>query len=199
MEQRPEVERLESLWGGDFGDRYTDRNATDFAYRREFWERIQRDYPFESALEVGCNLGGNLRWLRGRLFGVDVNLHALTRLRADLPHVNGVQSPARELPFRDRYFDLVYSAGVLIHQPDATLPLVMAEMVRCSARWVLMAEYSADEHTDVPYRGESGALIKRPYGRLFAELFPDWDLRGDGFLGRETGWDDVTWWAFERG
>jgi pseudaminic acid biosynthesis-associated methylase len=152
---------------------------------------------------VGCNLGGNLRWLAElidprNVSGVDINLKALQRLRTDLPAVNGVWSPARELPFRDRYADLVFTMGVLIHQPESTLPLVMNEMVRCSNRFVLCGEYFAPETEEVHYRGHDGALFRRDYGRMFQELFPDLTMRANGFLSRDTGWDDITWWLLER-
>jgi hypothetical protein len=71
-------------------------------------------------------------------------------------------------------------------------------MVRCSRRWVLCGEYHAEYTVEVPYRGQEGALFKRDYGRLFLELFPDLTLRDQGFLGRDDGWDDVTWWVLEK-
>ena len=51
---------------------------------------------------------------------------------------------------------------------------------------------------EVPYRGQEGALFKRDYGGLFLELFPELELRGQGFLGKDQGWDDVTWWVLEK-
>jgi pseudaminic acid biosynthesis-associated methylase len=198
-----EAERLEALWKGDFGDSYVDRNVGAYEVRSAFWSQLFEKWRFSSALEVGCNIGGNLRWLAtllpdGALFGVDVNEKAIARLHAEVPGVNAISSPGRNLPFRDRWFDLVFTMGVLIHQPDSTLPLVMAEMVRTSSRWVLLGEYFAEEATEVPYRGHEGALFKRDYGKLFVELFPEWSQADSGFLGKDEGWDDITWWLFER-
>ncbi len=201
--QVAEASRLESLWAGSFGDAYVDRNADVHGPRQTFWHDMVERTGAASVLEVGCNLGGNLNWIAERLdptavYGIDVNRKALAALHERLPEVNAVWSPARSLPFRDRLADLVFSMGVLIHQPDATLPLVMNEMVRCSSRWVLCGEYFAPESTEVGYHEVAGALFKRDYGGLFAELFPDLTLRDQGFLGRDEGWDDITWWLFER-
>jgi pseudaminic acid biosynthesis-associated methylase len=198
-----EAERLEALWKGDFGDAYVDRNVGRYEVRRTFWNQLFERTRFSSVLEVGCNVGGNLRWLApmvpdGGVFGVDVNAKAIARLHAEVPGVNAISSPGRNLPFRDRWFDLVFTMGVLIHQPDSTLPLVMAEMVRTAAQWVLLGEYFAEETTEVTYRGHEGALFKRDYGTLFAQLFPDWSQADSGFLSKDDGWDDVTWWLFER-
>lgn len=93
---------------------------------------------------------------------------------------------------------MVFTVAVLIHQPDSTLPVVMAEIVRCTRRYVLCAEYYADEPTEVPYRGQRGALIKRDFGRLYQEIFPELRLRTQGFLSRQEGWDDHTYWVFEK-
>ncbi|HYE99495.1 MAG TPA: pseudaminic acid biosynthesis-associated methylase [Planctomycetota bacterium] len=196
--------RLEHLWQGSFGDQYTERNAQAGNVRKGFWDDLLGRYPCRRVLEVGCNLGANLRWVAGRVpardvHGVDINESALAKLRAQHPEINATWTRARELPFRDRWFDLVYTMGVLIHQPPDTLPLVMSEIVRCSSRYVLAGEYYAEQLTEVPYRGQAGALYKRDFGGLYQGLFPDLRLVEKGFLSKAQGWDDVTWWLFERG
>src|SRR5438046_10586538 len=91
---------------------------------------------------------------------IDINGKSLANLRGRVSGVNALFAPAREVPFRDRWFDLVFTAGVLIHQPQVSLPLVMNEVVRCSRRWVLAMEYHADGIVEVPYRGPAGPLVK---------------------------------------
>jgi pseudaminic acid biosynthesis-associated methylase len=164
---------------------------------------VLKEFPVRRVLEVGCNLGGNLRWVASQLppedvYGVDINLKAIQELHRVLPSVNALRSSARELPFRDRRFDLVFTMGVLIHQPPETLPIVMAEIVRCADRYVLCGEYFSPEPTDMAYRGQSGALFKRDFGGLYQQLFPDLRLVKKGFLSKAEGWDDVTYWVFEK-
>jgi pseudaminic acid biosynthesis-associated methylase len=200
----PEAKRLERLWGEDFGDAYVDRNRAAGEKRAGFWHALCAEIAPRSVLEVGCNVGGNLQWVAKdvapeNVFGVDVNLKALGELHKNAPGVNGVHARGRDLPFRDRWFDLAFTMGVLIHQPDATLPLVMAEIVRTSRRYVLCGEYFAESQVEVPYRGQSGALFKRNYGRIYQELFPELVLRKEGKLTAAEGFDDVTYWLFEKG
>jgi pseudaminic acid biosynthesis-associated methylase len=202
-QKMPQASRLESLWGSEFGDAYVDRNRGAGDVRRPFWNAILKQFPSKSALEIGCNLGANTRWLAeslpaGGCYGVDINAKALATLHRTIPGVNAVLAPARSLPFRDAYFDLVFTMGVLIHQPPETLPLVMAEAVRCSRRFVLCGEYYSKKPTEVPYRGETGALFKRDFGGMYAELFPELKLRKKGFLAKKDGWDDITYWVFEK-
>jgi pseudaminic acid biosynthesis-associated methylase len=196
--------RLEQLWAGEFGDRYVDRNARAGDKRRDFWASLLGRLEARSALEVGCNVGGNLRWVAEllgpeRTAGVDVNRKALERLRADLPGVEAREATGRTLPFEDESFDLVFTVGVLIHQSSKELPGVMAEIVRCSRRYVLCGEYFAEEEVEVPYRGERGALFKRDYGALYLERHPELDLVERGFLSAaDGGWDDITYWVMEK-
>lgn len=198
-----ETKRLEQLWGGDFGDAYIERNRAAGEYRASFWATTLAEFSVQHVLEVGCNLGGNLQHIAAQLppecvYGIDINQKALAELHRLVPGVNALYSPARELPFRDRWFDLVFTMGVLIHQPESTLPLVMAEIVRCSRRYVLCGEYYAETTVEVPYRGCSGALFKRDYGHIYQELFPELRLRRQGLLSHAEGWDDVTYWIFEK-
>ncbi len=202
-DQGVEAVRLEQLWGGEFGDSYVERNRAAGNPREPFWRRILAEFNARTVLEVGCNLGANLRWIAmqrppQQVYGVDVNVKALNELRRTLPDVNAVWGVGRELPFRDCFFDMVFTMGVLIHQPENTLPVVMSEAVRCSRRYLLCGEYFAEHAMEVPYRGQSGALFKRNYGRIYQDLFPNLRLLQQGFLGRDEGWDDVTYWVFEK-
>jgi pseudaminic acid biosynthesis-associated methylase len=200
--EESEAKRLEELWSDQFGDTYVERNLQAGEGREAFWyELVDRLAPTR-VLEIGCNIGANLRWIVDRVppravYGIDINERALRTVRERLA-INAVWSPARELPFRDRMFDLVFTAGVLIHQPESTLPLVMAEAVRTSRAYVLALEYAASESIALPYRGQDGALFKRNYGQLYSELFPELEIVDQGELGKDEGWDDVTWWLFRR-
>jgi pseudaminic acid biosynthesis-associated methylase len=196
-----EATRLEELWAGEFGDQYVERNRQAGANRGPFWGSILDRTRAKSILEVGCNIGGNLRWLVGpgrRVVGADVNEGALAALAIDVTGAEGVLSPARSMPFEDGEFELTFTMGVLIHQPEESLGAVMDELVRCSARWVLVGEYHASETEEIAYRGVEGALFRRDYGTLFIARFAALRPAAEGFLGRAEGWDDVSWWLFER-
>jgi pseudaminic acid biosynthesis-associated methylase len=198
---RPAPRRLEELWEGDFGDAYTARNAAAGEGRERFWRELVDRTKLETVLEVGCNAGANLRWLAqlvdpSGVVGVDVSERALAGLRRALPEVRALRAAARELPFADGSFDLVFTTGVLIHVAPADLPAVTGEIVRCARRFVLCGEYFAEEPTEVAYRGLGGALFKRDFGALYRELHPRLELVEQGFLGPEDGFDDVTWWLF---
>jgi pseudaminic acid biosynthesis-associated methylase len=194
---------LEQLWAGDFGAAYIDRNRALDDRRAVFWTDLVQSAGIRSVLEIGCGQGANLKPLAGLLdphdvWGVDVNEDALALARLHAPGVNVVASRARRLPFRDDLADLAFTVGVLIHQPETTLPIVMAEIVRCSARFVLWAEYHAPTTEEIEYHGKTGALYRRDYGAIYRELFPELSLVREGFLAQEDGFDRVTWQLLEK-
>jgi len=198
-----EADRLEELWAGEFGDAYADRNRVLDERRAAFWSGLLGRYPIRSVLEVGCGQGGNLAPIARVLdpadvWGADLNLTALARAREHAPGINLVIARARRLPFRDRLADLTFTVGVLIHQSDESLPAVMAELVRCSARYVLWAEYHAPTDEAVPYHGQEGALFRRDYGALYTRHHPELAVAEEGFLDRDEGFDRVTWQLLER-
>ena len=199
-----EVKRLEDLWAGEFGNSYTIRNLKAGKGRENFWNRIFSQLNIErNVLEVGCNVGLNLKWIcknisPQKIYGVDINIKALQHLHRELPGINALWSKAINLPFRREGFDLVFTAGVLIHQPEDSLLLIMDEVVRCPRRYVLCIEYFAEECIEVPYRGQKNALFKRNYGRLYKQNFPMLNLIEQGQLSQDEGWDNVTYWLFKK-
>ncbi len=198
-----EIKRLEVLWAGAFGNEYNERNKNTYGGRGAFWKTLLKKLSVKNILEIGCNVGGNLQWAKemipsNQVWGVDINEEALQKLRGSLPGVNVVWSAARDLPFRDNFFDLVFTAGVLIHQPDSSLIKVMSEAVRCSRRYVLCLEYFSDLPVEVFYRGNQGALFKRNYGKIYQKHFRNLRLVKQDWLGKAEGWDDVTYWLFKK-
>ena len=198
-----EAARLEELWAGEFGTRYVARNPVESGERAAFWDALIDRHALRSVLEVGCGQGANLAPIARRLdgsnvWGVDVSAAALERAREVAPDANLVMSTARRLPFRDRLVDLAYTVGVLIHQPEESLGEVIDEIVRCSDRFVLWAEYHADRTEEVAYHGQSGSLFRRDYGAVYGSRHPELRVVEEGFLDRDAGFDRVTWQLLER-
>jgi pseudaminic acid biosynthesis-associated methylase len=198
-----ESRRLERLWAGEFGDAYVDRNAVLDARRAAFWGRLLADHGISSVLEVGCGQGGNLLPISESLpadhiWGVDVNEHALGRARDRVPGANLSSGVARELPYPDRFVDLVFTVGVLIHQPEDSLHEVIGELARCARTHLLWGEYAAATTEEVPYRGVPGSLFRRDYASIFREAVPEFEVVDEGFLDPDQGFDRVTWQLLRR-
>ena len=52
-----------ALWQSSFGAHYTDRNDVQKPERIATWRRILDGLQVRRAVEVGCNVGWNLRYL----------------------------------------------------------------------------------------------------------------------------------------
>jgi pseudaminic acid biosynthesis-associated methylase len=190
-------------WAGDFGRSYTDRNAVDWRSRERAFRTMLDGLAVESVLEVGCNRGHNLVAIESvarprRLAGVEPNPYALELARAALPAAELSEGRADKLPFDGREFDLVFTAGVLIHVPPETLDGVLREIVRVARRYVLAVEYFAEQEEVVRYREHDDLLWKRDFRRAYERVATDLRLVRSGFWGPDDGFDDATWWLLER-
>ena len=197
------------LWTGEFGDAYHDRNAPSRSNIKDrarwFREVLNHLPPFapESILEVGCGSGANLAALESMcnalLRGVEPNARARRNAVRQAPFARIFDDAANRLTLSDREVDLAITCGVLIHIPDEGLPDAMAEIHRVAKRFILCAEYYGRKVEVVPYRGEEGALWRRPYLDLWMEQFPNLKPLAQGFAWkRTTGLDDLTWGLFEK-
>ncbi len=193
-----------SRWKTAFGNSYTKRNVVDPNLRvAAFRKMLEGISGLRRVLELGCNRGHNLVALRTilgaavELVGIEPNPQAL-QLARQSGQFTVLKGDARQLLFPDRAFDLVFTAGVLIHIPPDSLILVLREVARISARYVLSIEYFAEADMEIPYRGENGLLWKRNYLAHFQSAVPGLVLRKCGYWGQEDGFDRCHWWLLEK-
>ncbi|MEZ4365253.1 MAG: methyltransferase domain-containing protein [Kofleriaceae bacterium] len=191
-----------ALWTSGFGRAYTDRNDQSLPARQRTWARILADRPVARALEVGCNVGWNLRYLQAlgvpELYGIEPQADAVARARRSDPALGVLRGTAFELPFRDAWFDLVFTSGVLIHIAPADLGRALDEMYRVARRYLVAIEYDHPTEVAVPYRGELGALWKRDHGALWRARFPSLRPLLTLEVGADDGYDDCTVHLFEK-
>ena len=192
------------VWEGEFGEAYTDRNVIDWRVRLPAFLQMLNGLPIERVLEVGCNRGHNLVALAeilgegSNVVGVEPNRYALELARASSVKVGALHAHALDLPFKDRYFDLVFTACVLIHIPLTELPRVLAEIHRLSKRYILAIEYFAEEETAVHYRGHDDLLWKRNFLKHYQSQFPELTLIRSGYWGPKDGFDRTHWWLLKK-
>jgi pseudaminic acid biosynthesis-associated methylase len=110
------------------------------------------------------------------LYGIEIQQAAIEKAKSQTTHLNLIQGNALDVPFKDGFFDLVFTSGVLIHIAPDSLSKVLAETYRCSKRYIWGFEYFAERMTEVAYRGHSEMLWKANYCRLYQQQFPDLTL-----------------------
>lgn len=183
------------FWSGEFGDEYLKRNQIDWWARMPFWAGVISETTPGMVVEYGANCGWNLLAIRALRFncamaGVELNAKACSRASAaGLCMMNTDIISSSFGPC-----DLAFTAGVLIHIAPEDLEITMRFIADSSKRYVLAVEYSADKEEEVAYRGHSGKLWRRPYGKLYQELglelVKEWPA-GEGF-------DNCTAWLLRK-
>lgn len=199
------------LWRGHFGNEYIARNpANADAIRASatLWAQILRCFqgnPPKTILEVGANIGINLRALRvlanAELFALEPNKEARQQLIADgvVPAKNTLEGIATQISLPDSSIDLVFTRGVLIHIHPNDLLASCREMHRIARRYIVSIEYFAANPEEMTYRNQPNALFKRDFGAFWLDNFSDIRVLDYGFAWqRLTGLDNLTWWAFEK-
>ncbi|MBL0218116.1 MAG: methyltransferase domain-containing protein [Myxococcales bacterium] len=191
-----------NLWRSEFGRDYTDRNDREKPERVTSWQRLLDGIVPTRALEIGCNVGWNLEYLRrlgvSELYGIEPQLYAVERARWRGPQFGVVQGTAFDLPFKDGWFDLAFTSGVLIHISPETVGAALDEIYRVSRRWIVAIEYDAPAETEINYRGHEGALWKRDHGGMWMARHPDLRLVRRLELSEAEGYDDCTAHLFEK-
>ncbi|MDP6781751.1 MAG: methyltransferase domain-containing protein [Alphaproteobacteria bacterium] len=198
-------------WKGDFGDDYAVRNratAETVGNAAHAFNEILahvKDSPPASILEVGANIGINLRALAGitdaELFAVEPNARAREQLVAGkvVPQDRLFDAMATKLPLEDGAVDLAFTSGVLIHVPPEDIEAAYGEIYRVAARYILCMEYFSPTPVSIPYRGHEGLLFKRDFGGMWLDIFPALEPVANGFFwSRTTGLDDINWWLFRK-
>jgi len=181
----------ERFWAGDFGKEYTDRNnttpeETDEIYRNTYGvSRTELNNEFlrdvinkdSKILEVGCNIGIQLRLLQKMnyttLWGIELQQYAAEIARRQTKEINIVKGSGFDIPFKDNYFDLVFTSGVLIHISPQDIKKILNEMYRCTHTYIWGFEYYIPKgYQMVKYRGNENVLWKTDFAQLFLDNFP---------------------------
>ena len=180
-------------WRGEFGREYTERSCLTPEQVDALWQKnygttrteLNRHFlgsiPADARiLEVGCNIGNQLLLLQqlgySHLYGVDVQDYALEMARSRSKNVNFTQASSFALPYEDRYFDVVFTSGVLIHVSPKDLSAALDEIHRCTKSYIWGSEYYASTATEVSYRGHGELLWKMDYAREYLARFDDLEL-----------------------
>ncbi len=182
MEKNEQIE----FWKSRFGDKYTERNSGDWdKFYKEQWgvTRTELNEDFLSNLdkqslmiEFGCNRGNQLKILKNQgfknLWGLEINKKAIKIARKDTD-LTIIEASAFDTPFKDNYFDLVFTSGVLIHIVPENLNKIIDEIYRVSKKYIWCFEYFSEKCEEIEYRGNKNKLWKNNFLKLFLERYPD--------------------------
>lgn len=182
----------EKFWQSTFGKDYIKRNSLPPAllnrsYMQKYGvgrsamnKKFLRNIKIGNVLEVGSNVGNQLKLLQvlgfKELYGLEINHQASVLARRSLPEVNIVEGSAFDIPFKDKFFDLVFTSGVLIHISPKDIKKAIKEIYRVSKKYIWGFEYFSDTHKEIKYRGNANRLWKGDFAKLYLRQFPNLKL-----------------------
>jgi len=105
------------------------------------------------------------------LYGVELNKKALEIAKERNPKVVFANSSIEDYEPNEKY-DLVYTAGVLIHIHPSALESIIRKIVNLTNRYVFGFEYYSDNLIEIKYRDHSNVCWKQNFPYLFKRLFP---------------------------
>ena len=199
----------EEFWAKRFAESYRTANTVfNKELNEKAWRLILQKIPknsFSSILECGSNIGRivaalNSLYPDANISVIEINEQALQICNtANIVH-GSFLGPIKEANF-DTQFDIVFTAGVLIHVAPKDLLASLTKMFQLSAKYIIVGEYFNRTPISIDYHGEQEKLFKRDWGKFVIENF-DVTVIDYGFLWGhefdEAGFDDITYWVFEK-
>ncbi len=115
---------------------------------------VKRLYNLEpkKVLEVGCGFGRCLTFANEnvkcieRLEGIEFSPTMIEKSKSFLKRfdkkgkIRITQADARDIPYKDKEFDLIYTHVCLTHIRPIDIPKVVSEISRVSAKWIIHIE-----------------------------------------------------------
>jgi pseudaminic acid biosynthesis-associated methylase len=197
----------QNFWAVDYAKDYIKKNSEfDHLLGIEAWRKmLGKADGIESVLECGCNIGRNIKFLN-EVFPsatksvIEISKPAFEFVTQQYGLDHAFNGSILEANF-EKTFDLVFTMGVLIHIHPDQLLTNMRKIFVSSNKYILMGEYFNRTPVMLTYQSQEDKLFKRDFGKLFIENFPV-TLVDFGFLWGHlydsAGFDDVTWWLFEK-
>ncbi|MBB1287112.1 hypothetical protein HRH25_22225 [Flavisolibacter sp. BT320] len=198
----------QAFWREKYSTEYikkNDRFVTDKGVK--CWAKmLERAEGVTSLLECGSNVGKNIGLLNHVLPTasksiIEISPEAYEIVTSRYSLQDSFNGPIVASSFAEEQFDLVFTMGVLIHIHPEDLLANMQKMFSYSSKYILMGEYFNRTPVMLEYQGEKDKLFKRDFGKMFMENFPvklvDYGFIW-GHLYDDAGFDDITYWMFEK-
>lgn len=174
------------FWKNEFGNDYIKRNNSlvdvDIFYKKttghtkseifqNFFSFIEKDLKI---LELGCNIGINLEILKKigfkNLYGLEINKKAIEIAKNRQPDIQFFNGSIEEFDFHDQKFDLVYTAGVLIHINPNSVEEIIKKIISLTNKYIFGFEYFSDDLVEIQYRDNANYCWKQNFPLLFKRL-----------------------------
>ena len=198
----------QEFWANRYAGDYIKKNSSfDQKTGVEGWSiMLRKAEGINSILECGSNIGRNIGFLNDLLPQasksiIEISVPAYEFVTKHYNIDRSFNGPIVSSDFEPESFDLTFTCGVLIHIHPDDLLANMQKMYTYSRKYILIGEYFNRTPVMLEYQGEQNKLFKSDFGKTFLENF-NVRLVDHGFLWGHLydsgGFDDITWWLFEK-
>jgi pseudaminic acid biosynthesis-associated methylase len=177
------------VWTSQFGEDYTSRNTyeniddhnqsyidyygkTKDELNKEILSTLPKNLKI---LEVGSNIGYQLASLQRfgfyNLYGIEIQRNCVDQSKKLWKGIDIIQASGFDIPFKNNFFDLVFTNNVLIHISPKDIDIVLNEMNRVSAKYIYGFEYYSEKYESINYRDNKDLLWKTDFANLFLKKF----------------------------
>ena len=198
----------EIFWSQNYAFDYISKN-TNFDNENGIlaWRKILLNTtPLESILECGSNIGRNINFLNtvcplSKKSIIELSQPAFDYVTSNYSIHNSFKGSILNSNFENNNFDMVFTMGVLIHIHPDNLHENMLKIYNYSKKYILIGEYFNKTPIMIEYQGQKDKLFKRDFGKFFIDNFNvkliDYGFLW-GYIFDNAGFDDITWWLFEK-
>lgn len=205
--RRLKMNDQQAFWANEYAKNYMDKNSKfDQNLGVEAWRKmLSKAVGINNYLECGCNIGRNIDFLNIALPSAQKSIIEISKPAFEFVIKKHIISDKFNGTILDsdlkNQFSLVFTIGVMIHIHPQDLLGNMKKLFDYSSKYILIGEYFNRTPVMIEYQNQKDRLFKRDFGKLFIENF-NVTLVDYGFLWGhiydEAGFDDVTWWLFEK-
>lgn len=188
-----QVTHQRKTWESEFGKDYLQRNLfnpdelENLYINRYGFSKTQlnndflNDIPKDAKiLEVGTNIGNQILHLQTmgftNLYGIEIQDRAINFAKHRADNLNIIKGDALDIPFKDNFFDVVFTHGVLIHISPENINSVLKEIYRVSKKYIWGLEYFAEEYTEIKYHGQDSLMWKTDFMNLYKTNFENLEV-----------------------
>lgn len=106
-------------------------------------------YPFKNIIDLGCSNGRfvkNLQRNRRNAYGLDISGIAISWACEKHGAINCIKGNITDIPFRNKYFEAVFSCDVLEHLTEEHVDIALSEIDRICQKYFFVTICHTLEH-----------------------------------------------------
>lgn len=116
-------------------------HAKEKNHGRRFIKPLLKHYNFETILDCGCSNGVTTKLFQGngkKAFGIDVSNIAIRYAQEKYGTINCNEASVLDIPFKDNFFDAVFSCDMLEHLIESDIDQAISEIQRVGKKYLFM-------------------------------------------------------------